>query len=122
MSLTYRPLNPQPIEGGNSTPVVISGAVTSTPDTSATGTTTSVASLATNVQLLPTNAARKGFTVYNDSTSVLYLKLGTTATITSFTVPIGAGGFYENPKPVYTGEVDGIWASANGSARITELS
>jgi hypothetical protein len=31
-----------------------------------------------------------------------------------------ADAYYEFPAPLYTGVVDGIWASAAGSARTTE--
>lgn len=70
-------------------------------------------------------AAVKGRTVYNDSTAVLYLKFGTSASTTSYTVQIPAGGYYEfpgGPNGVYGGAVEGVWAAANGSARCTEVS
>lgn len=95
-------------------------AVSTAGDTAATGTLSSVASSATSVTLLAANTARRGATVYNDSTAVLYLKLGATASATSFTVQLGAGDYYEVPGR-YAGIIDGIWASANGNARITEL-
>lgn len=89
----------------------------------ATSSVTSVASSATSVTLLASNAARKGATVFNDSTAILYLKFGATASATSYTVQIAAGGYYEFPGPtVYSGVVDGIWSAANGNARLTELS
>lgn len=123
MPVSYRTFNPQPIEGGNATPVVVSGTIATTPETSATATETSVASSATNILLLASNAARKGAFIYNESTQVLYLKLGVTASLTSYTVQVGPNGFYELPNnPLFTGEIDGIWASANGNARVTELS
>lgn len=89
----------------------------------------SVASSASNVTLLSANPARKDAVFFNDSTSVLYLKFGATATASSYTVQIAAGGFYELPKSytgsneveIYRGIIDGIWASANGNCRITEL-
>jgi hypothetical protein len=87
---------------------------------SATGTTTSVASSASNVTILPSNANRLGATIFNDSTTILYLKLGATASTSNFTVKMQADGFYEVPFN-YTGIIDGIWSSANGNARITEL-
>lgn len=88
---------------------------------STTATVSSVSSSATNVTILASNASRKGAAVYNDSTQVLYLKLGTTASSTSYTVQIPSGGYFELPNPkVYTGQIDGIWASANGAARVTE--
>jgi hypothetical protein len=88
---------------------------------SATATLANVASSATNVTLQASNAARVGWTIYNDSTQVLYLKFGATASATSYTVQLGPGAFYEMPTIVYTGIIDGIWASANGNARVTEL-
>jgi hypothetical protein len=89
----------------------------------ATATLSNVASSATNVTLLASNSARKGAAIYNDSTQNLYLKLGATASTSSFTVLLVAGAYYELPTTsVYTGIIDGIWASANGSARVTELS
>lgn len=86
----------------------------------ATGTLTNVASSATSVVILASNANRKAATVYNDSTQILYLKFGTTASTTSFTAPLAAATYYEVPGG-YTGEIDGIWASANGNARVTEI-
>lgn len=78
-----------------------------------------VVSANTNTNLFTAKAGVNARTVYNDSTAVLYLKFGATATTTSYTVQIAAGGYYEFPQPVYGGNVDGIWASANGSARVT---
>ncbi len=87
----------------------------------ATATLANVSSSATSVTLIASNAARRGATIYNDSTAILYIKFGATASSTSHTVQVAASGYYEFPYPCYTGVVDGIWASANGSARITEL-
>lgn len=89
-----------------------------------------VASSASNVTLIASNANRKGAMIYNDSTQAVFVKFGATATSSSFTVKIAAGGYYEFPQfvtasgqnSVYTGIVDGIWVSANGNARITEMS
>lgn len=86
----------------------------------ATPATTSVAASATNVTLLAANANRLGATVYNDSSVNLFLKLGATASTTSFTVKLAAAGYYEVPFN-YTGIIDGLWDSATGSARLTEL-
>lgn len=84
-----------------------------------TPTTANVASSASNVTLFSSASDANGRCVYNDSTAVLYVKFGATASTTSYTVQIAAGGFYEFPQPVYAGQVDGIWASANGAARVT---
>lgn len=87
---------------------------------STTGTTSNVASSATSVTLLASNTARLWATIHNDSTAILYVKFGVTASTSSYTVKMVADAYYEVPFG-YTGIIDGIWASANGSARITEL-
>jgi hypothetical protein len=81
----------------------------------------SVASSASSVTLLASNANRRGAAFFNDSTAVCYLKFGATASTSSFTVRMAAASYYELPTPVYTGIIDGIWASANGAMRVTEL-
>jgi hypothetical protein len=99
----------------------IAGTVTTKEARAATATTTSVNDTASNVTLLASNANRLGATVYNDSTVALYLKLGGTASLTSFTVKMAAGGYFEVPFG-YTGIIDGIWSSdASGAARVVEL-
>lgn len=81
-----------------------------------------VSSSATTVQLFAQNLRAESRTVTNESNAILYLKFGTTASVTSYTVAIPAGGYYEFPTPeLYTGIVHGIWSSANGSARCTEV-
>lgn len=84
---------------------------------------TSVASSASNVTLLASDYKRKAFTITNDSTAVLYIKFGATASSTSFSFKMAAGAekTFDNDK-VWQGQVDGIWAAANGSARITSMS
>lgn len=84
-----------------------------------TATLANVASSATNVNLFAAASDINARTIYNDSTAVLYVKFGATATTTSYTVQLAAGAYYEFPQPVYAGQVDGIWASANGAARVT---
>lgn len=84
-----------------------------------TATTANVASSASNTTLFAAQGSVNGRTIYNDSTSVLYVKYGATASSSSYTVQLAAGAYYEFPAPVYGGQVDGIWASANGNARVT---
>jgi len=86
----------------------------------ATATLTNVASSATSVTLLALNVARLGATIMNDSTKVLFVKFGTTASATSYTVQLAGKQYLEVPFG-YTGRIDGIWVSANGDARMTEL-
>lgn len=92
----------------------------------------SVASASTDDVLVNANPARKGLMIYNDSTAILYVLFDNNlsggqpkiASTTNYSVQIGAnGGFFEFPPIfVYTGIIKGIWASANGNARITEFS
>lgn len=79
-----------------------------------------VASSDSSVTLFSANSGAVGRAVFNDSTAVLYLKFGTTASTSSYTVQLAASGYFEFPQPLYGGRVDGIWASANGNARTTE--
>ena len=81
-----------------------------------------VASSASSGTIFAATGQAKMRTVYNDSTAVLYLAFTSSAASSSaYTVQIPAGGYYEFPQPVYSGAVTGIWASANGNARLTSL-
>ena len=80
-----------------------------------------VASSASSVTLFAANTEARARYVFNDSSSVLYIKFGTTASVTSYAVQVAAGAFFTFPTPLYAGRVDGIWAAANGNARTTEL-
>lgn len=89
-----------------------------------TGTVTSQADQATNVTLLALNELRLGASIVNESSSILYVKCGATATSSSYTIalaPMGSVGSYWEVPFGYTGIIDGIWsADSTGSARITE--
>lgn len=90
------------------------------PGVSGTNTITRVTSSATTVSLLAANTSRKGAIFYNESTAILYLKFGATASVTSYTVQIPANGTYELKAPITQAAIDGIWAAANGAVMITE--
>lgn len=90
--------------------------------TAGTGTLSSVASSASSVTILASNSSRKRFSVYNDSTQILYLNVaGSTASTSAYTVQIPTLGYFESAEPINTGTITGIWASANGNARVTEF-
>lgn len=85
---------------------------------------TSVADSAVSVLLLSANPGRISFSVFNDSTAILYLGFGTVAvSTTNYTVQIQPGGYYEPPVALaaITSEVRGIWATDpnTGAARLT---
>lgn len=90
----------------------------------ATPAQSSVANSASSVSLLASNANRLGATIFNDDTAntgaTLKVKLGATASATSFTVALAPQAYYEVPFG-YTGAIDGIASAATGNARITEL-
>lgn len=86
----------------------------------ASGTSANVASSASNVTILAASTSRLGAAIFNDSTAVLYIKFGATASTTSYITQIASNGYYELPGPhIYNGIIDGIWSAANGNARVT---
>lgn len=110
----------QGIPGATPWPVSISGTVPVVDAPSATGTVTVVASIITTSTILAANVNRKGATIYNDSTKILYLTLAATTTLTAYTVQLAKQSYYEVPYH-YTGIISGLWSAANGSAVVTEL-
>lgn len=102
----------------------VAGTFSSTPATAGTSVLSNVPGSGSSVTVLAANAARLGFTLYNDSDSPVNVKLGATASSTSFTRRL-------LPQDVvstqdlginYTGKIDAIWDSATGAMRVTELS
>ena len=72
-------------------------------------------------EIIAANPYRKGFKIFNNSTQVLYVKYGSEASSSDFSIKLAAGAYFENAMPVYLGSVHGVWAAVNGSAQITEL-
>jgi hypothetical protein len=87
----------------------------------ATATISSVSASATVVTLLAANARRRGFALYNDSTSAVYVKFGSAASSTSFTIKMVPSSYFEGELPVYSGIITAIWVSATGAMRTSEL-
>jgi hypothetical protein len=90
--------------------------ITSAPFSSTTN--SNVSGSATSVQLIAANASRKELTIQNDSSAILYIKEGTTASATDYKYKLYQDDIYRTNN--YTGRVDGIWASATGAARVAE--
>lgn len=100
-----------------SLPVVVAG--------TGTATTTAIPVAVATTTLLAANSARRGATIYNDSSSHSHVKLGSGATGSDFTVVLQAvtvnvGGYYEVPAG-YTGIVTAYGTTAAGNWRVTEL-
>jgi len=90
--------------------------------TYSTSSVTSVVSAATSTSILASNVNRRMAIMVNDSDKNAYVKLGSTASATSFSYKLTPGQTLELPSPVYTGAIDAIWdASPTGSMRVTEL-
>lgn len=87
-----------------------------------TGTMTSVAITTSSVSLLAANAARKGWSVMNDSTKTIYIAMGATATTSAYTVRIASNAYYESlGERVYVGAISVIGATGvTGNAAVTE--
>jgi peptidoglycan DL-endopeptidase CwlO len=107
----------QGVSGGQAIPV--SG--TFTTDKSSTSSLTSVAGATSSTQLLAANSSRISATFWNDSTSIAYIALSTSASATAYTIKMFPGAYWELPV-CWTGAVFAIWVSANGNMRISELS
>lgn len=102
-------------------PVSIAATVATLETRPGTSTKSNVAAAAVDTLLLASNANRRGSTIFNDSSVILYISLGTAAASTSsYTLQCAGLGFYEVPFS-YTGEIRGIWASATGNARVCEI-
>jgi hypothetical protein len=91
-----------------------------TADPAVTATEATVAGSASSVTILAANASRKkGTTIRNDSSAVLYLSFGNVAT-TAAPVRLVSQDTYELPVR-YLGAINGIWESATGNARTLEF-
>lgn len=102
--------------GTTSDPIVVDEALTPGSSVAAVGQSI------TSVTLLAANSARKGFKIYNDGTSTLFVKMnaGAATTTTSYTVQVKRDGFFEDET--YSGAVTGIWGSGTGgNALVTEI-
>lgn len=81
----------------------------------------SVGSSASSVALVAANPNRKKLIIQNTSTAILYVDLtgGTATATTAHSKQMASNTSWELDN--FTGAVSGIWASANGSANITEI-
>jgi len=86
-------------------------------------TVTTVNAVASDTTLLASNANRKGFIIFNNSTAILYVLLATgTSSSTNFSVLLNQGEtLIIDNTCLYTGIIKGIWASATGDCKVTEF-
>lgn len=90
-------------------------------DSAALGTvTTNIASTIGTVVLAASQPKRVNLAIYNASTQPMYMKLGSGAKATDFTLMMVGSAYYELPRPVYNGQITGVWPTADGFAMISE--
>jgi hypothetical protein len=91
--------------------------------TYSTSSVTSVVSAAVSTSILASNVNRRMAILFNDCDKAVYVKLGATASTTSFSYKLSPAQTLELPIPLYTGAIDAIWdATPTGSMRVTEIS
>lgn len=71
--------------------------------------------------LATSNGSRRRLYIFNDSSSVLRIKLGAGVSEADFSFYIPSQGSLELEFPAYTGIVTGIWETADGVAQVTEV-
>ena len=92
-----------------------------------TSTITTIASGTSSVLLVASNVARRTLIISNNSTAILYINMNSSAASPSnFSIVLPPVSSNMPSSLVisgseYSGDVQGIWASANGSALITEV-
>jgi hypothetical protein len=69
------------------------------------------------------NANRLGLYVFNEVESgFMYLRYGANASAASYSIRISAGGFWEMPQPIFTGQITAAFSvSTTTSAKVTEV-
>lgn len=81
-----------------------------------------VARVATSTSVATLLAAvgrRSVVLISNESGANLFVKLGTAASTTDYSVKIAAGGYWEMPATSYGGAITGILDAGTGNAQVT---
>lgn len=106
-----------PLYNDSSLPVSID----TTPSTNATIFTGTIGTA--SVQLLSANSTRKGFSIFNNSSRIVYLGVNANvSTSASYFVKINANSLYEwGFASIYTGAVFAIANGANANCQVLEI-
>jgi hypothetical protein len=118
---TAEVVNTTPGAGAYGLVVRVAGSISTTTTRPATSTVTSVNVTTANTTLQASNANRLGLTIWNDGGQRIFVKLGATASTTSFTVKVANQSFYALMDPVYTGIVDAVTSTGTATVLVTEL-
>ncbi len=101
---------------------ITGGSVSTGGGSVSSGTPVSLASATSSATVVASNTSRTGLILNNTDDNVCYVKFGSSASASSFTVLLNPGDYWEMGTPVYTGIVTAIWAAdGSGSLIGTEL-
>lgn len=118
---TFTPSGTQDVNVVSPNPLPVTGTLVIV-TTVTSSVVTRVPSATSSHLLVAANPLRKGLLFYNDSNALQYIKLGTTASTSDFTVILTSKMFYEVAQPIYVGQIDVISSTTNGAIQVTELS
>jgi len=96
---------------GNAMPIRIVASSSSVNAVSTSGTSATLASA---------SSGRLRIVIVNDSSATLYVKYGTTASSSDWTVKLAPDSTLD--EDAYTGRIDAVLSTGTGTARVTELS
>ena len=89
--------------------------------TAATSTLTSPAGSTSSFTIVSANTARLGCAIFNGTSTLCYVKFGTTASATDYTLILPSNGYYEVPF-MYNGRIDGLsLTGVSGDIYVTEI-
>ena len=98
------------------------GSIRNNPASTGVANTSIVAGSSSSGTLLASNTSRRGVSLSNNSSAILYLLFSSgTASASANNVIIPPNTSWFMPQPIYTGQINCIWASAAGQAYIVEL-
>jgi hypothetical protein len=72
--------------------------------------------------LCAANSNRRGLTIFNTSSSTIFIDYSNTVTTSDYAFSLVAGAFYEMPMPIYTGALHAILSSGTASIEVREFS
>lgn len=85
-----------------------------------TATVTPAAMTTSAANLLAAGQSRRMFHIFNGTAAILYVKFGSAASSTDYTLQVAAGGYYESaPGNPYSGLITGVLATGSGNVQVT---
>jgi len=72
--------------------------------------------------IIPANENRRGLTILNSHTSIVYFDIGGDPTVTDYMFLLSPGNFYEMPLEIpFTGAIHALTSAGSGSLQIREF-